>query len=141
MKIIKVNDINIIFNSSNKTKAQELKKIIENNKMLFQEMLSNKIYSFIKDIPNTIYIENIDDFIKQIVDINFYSEELEKRFENHNQLITIYLGYIIVESLTTDKIKDLYATDKDIANTKSTLSDSLYQKEIYEDLLIKDYFD
>ena len=45
-------------------------------------MLSNKIYSFIKDIPNTIYIENIDDFIKQIVDINFYSEELEKRFEN-----------------------------------------------------------
>ena len=36
MKIIKVNDINIIFNSSNKTKAQELKKIIENNKMLFQ---------------------------------------------------------------------------------------------------------
>lgn len=142
MNIIKVGNIKIIFDNSSKKEALELKQIIENNKLLFLEMIGNeKIYSFIEGIPNTVYIDNLNDFIKQIVDINFYSDEMEKRFSNLNQILTVYLGYIIVESLTVDKIKELYSTDKGIEDAISTLGESIYQKEIYEDLLIKDYFD
>ena len=36
---------------------------------------------------------------------------------------------------------DLYSSEKSIEDTVNTLGESLYQREIYEDILIKEYFD
>ena len=66
MKCFRLNSATIVFDETTKDKAIELKSIIEKNELLFLEVQGkNKIYSFIKDIPNTItyiadYLHYID---------------------------------------------------------------------------------
>lgn len=142
MKYLMIDDIYIVYDDKTQKSAYELKKIVENNPLLFRETFKEQnVFSFIQGIPNSIYIDNLDTFIEKVINDNFYVESLEKRLSDPKESLIVYLGYIIVEGLTIDKIKDLYSTDKSIEETVNTLGDSLYQKEIYEDILIKEYFD
>ena len=142
MKCFRLNSATIVFDETTKDKAIELKSIIEKNELLFLEVQGkNKIYSFIKDIPNTEYIEDVDSFFRQLVEESFYSKNIEEQLDDQNQTLTIYLGYLIVEGLSRDKLEELYSSEKSIEETVKTLGESLYQKEIYEDILIKEYFD
>ena len=142
MKCFRINSTTIVFDDITKPQALKLKTIIENNPLLFSEVIGkNKIFSFIKDVPNTYYVENVDLFFKQLIEENFYTEDLEKRLDNPNQSLVIYLGYLIVEGFNRNTIKDLYSSEKTIEDTVNTLGESLYQKEIYEDILVKEYFD
>ena len=142
MKCFRLNSATIVFDETTKDKAIELKSIIEKNELLFLEVQGkNKIYSFIKDIPNTEYIEDVDSFFRQLVEESFYSKNIEEQLDDQNQTLTVYLGYLIVEGLSRDKLEELYSSEKSIEETVKTLGESLYQKEIYEDILIKEYFD
>ena len=79
MKCFRLNSATIVFDETTKDKAIELKSIIEKNELLFLEVQGkNKIYSFIKDIPNTEYIEDVDSFFRQSV------EKIEKIKETNN---------------------------------------------------------
>ena len=142
MKCFRLNNTTIVFDDNTKPQALKLKSIIEKNSLLFSEVLGkNKIFSFIKDIPNTEYIEDVDDFFRQLVEDNFYSNDIEKRLDDPKQSLVVYLGYLIVEGFSRDTIEDLYSSEKSIEDTVNTLGESLYQREIYEDILIKEYFD
>ena len=142
MKCFRLNNTTIVFDDRTKSQAEELKIIIEKNPLLFSEVLGkNKIFSFIKDIPNTEYIEDVDNFFRKLVEDNFYSNDIEKRLDDSKQSLVVYLGYLIVEGFNRDTIEDLYSTEKSIEDTVNTLGESLYQREIYEDILIKEYFD
>ena len=142
MKCFRLNSATIVFDETTKDKAIELKSIIEKNELLFLEVQGkNKIYSFIKDIPNSEYIEDVDIFFRQLVEESFYSKNIEEQLDDQNETLTIYLGYLIVEGLSRDKLEELYSSEKSIEETVKMLGESLYQKEIYEDILIKEYFD
>ncbi|MBQ8534304.1 MAG: hypothetical protein IJ463_01320 [Bacilli bacterium] len=142
MKCFRLNSATIVFDETTKDKAIELKSIIEKNELLFLEVQGkNKIYSFIKDIPNTEYIEDVDAFFRQLVEESFYSKNIEEKLNDQNQTLTVYLGYLIVEGLSRNQLEELYSSEKSIEETVKTLGESLYQKEIYEDILIKEYFD
>ena len=141
MKCIRVNNINIIFDDNTKEQALEFAKIIDNNKLLFTEILGKKKYSFINYIPDAYYINDLEQFINKIIDDNFYTEEQDANTSKYNQSFIVYLGYIVVEGLSKEKLKDLYSTNNGIKDTIDVLGESLYRKEIYEDILIKEYFD
>ena len=129
MKCFRLNSATIVFDETTKDKAIELKSIIEKNELLFLEVQGkNKIYSFIKDIPNTEYIEDVDSFFRQLVEESFYSKNIEEQLDDQNQTLTIYLGYLIVEGLSRDKLEELYSSEKSIEETVKTLGESLYQK-------------
>ena len=108
MKCIRVNNINIIFDDNTKEQALEFAKIIDNNKLLFTEILGKKKYSFINYIPDAYYINDLEQFINKIIDDNFYTEEQDANTSKYNQSFIVYLSYIIVEGLSKEKIKDLY---------------------------------
>ena len=142
MKCFRINSTTIVFDDITMPQALKLKIIIENNPLLFSEVIGkNKIFSFIKNVPNTYYVENVDLFFKQLIEENFYTEDSEKRLDDPNQSLVIYLGYLIVEGFNRNTIEDLYSSEKTIEDTVNTLGESLYQKEIYEDILVKEYFD
>lgn len=142
MNCFKINSVRIIYDETTETQAKKLKTIIEKNSLLFSEVLGkNKTYSFINNIPNTEYIDDVDAFFRQIVEENFYSESTETRLDESTQTLTIYLGYLIVEGLSRDTLEGLYSTEKSIEDKVNALGEALYQKEIYEDILIKEYFD
>ena len=118
MKCFRLNSATIVFDETTKDKAIELKSIIEKNELLFLEVQGkNKIYSFIKDIPNTEYIEDVDSFFRQLVEESFYSKNIEEQLDDQNQTLTIYLGYLIVEGLSRDKVEELYSSEKSIEET------------------------
>ncbi len=142
MKYDKIDNITIIYDEETSKQAEELKRIIENNKLLFQQIYGkNKVFSFNKVFPNAEYIENLDSFIRKIIDDNFYTEQLEKKINEEAGSLIVYLGYIIVENFSRETVENLYATEQGIDETIECLGESLYQKEIYEDILIKEYFD
>lgn len=142
MGYFRLHGTTIIFEDITKTQAEELKSIIEKNPLLFSEVLGkNKIYSFIKNIPNTYYIEDLEMFFRQLIEENFYTSEIEEKIDEQRNSLTVYLGYLIAEGFNKNTIRNLYSTDKNVSRKVNTLGESLYQKEIYEDILIKEYFD
>lgn len=143
MNYFSVSGITIIYDETTKSKAEKLKTIIENNELFFSHVLNHKIYSFVKNLPflDIQYIDDLDAYIKQVIEDNFYTDELNNRLDNPDESLTVYIGYLIVEGFSKDTVRHLYSTEETVEETISTLGDSLYQKEIYEDILIKEYFD
>ena len=75
MKYLMIDDIYIVYDDKTQKSAYELKKIVENNPLLFRETFKEQnVFSFIQGIPNSIYIDNLDTFIEKIIDDNFYVE-------------------------------------------------------------------
>ena len=118
MKCFRLNSATIVFDETTKDKAIELKSIIEKNELLFLEVQGkNKIYSFIKDIPNTEYIEDVDSFFRQLVEESFYSKNIEEQLDDQNQTLTIYLGYI--KSMIASAFTVLFKCSSSTITTKS----------------------
>ena len=83
MKYLMIDDIYIVYDDKTQKSAYELKKIVENNPLLFRETFKEQdVFSFIQGIPNSIYIDNLDTFIEKITEMKdqMYMENLVKAF-------------------------------------------------------------
>ncbi len=99
MRIISVKDIIIKFNDDNEELAKHVEVVISNNYNMFCSVLNDNKNLSLVPTNECLYVEDFDEFFKEIVVRKLSNKEMIEMFEDDELLINLYYSYLIKNNL------------------------------------------
>ena len=100
MRIISVKDIIIKFSDEKEELAKRVEVVISNNYNMFCSVLNDNKNLSLVPTNECLYVEDFDEFFKEIVVRKLSNKEMIEMLEDDELLINLYYSYLIKNNLS-----------------------------------------